>query len=290
MQLKALKQYFLNSLLGYYPQEEIASFFYIASEFFLGYKRIDVSLNEEKLIEGNNYNEFQEVIERLKTYEPIQYILGETEFYGLPFKVDKGVLIPRPETEELVDWIITCHSELVEESKEKQINILDIGTGSGCIAISLAKHMPNAKVFALDVSEEALDVARSNAKENDADITFIKADILNLKEELKNKQFDVIVSNPPYVRMLEKEMMQDNVLKYEPHLALFVENNDALLFYREITMLSKKVLKDQGLLFFEINEFLGDATCSLLEEHGFQNIELRKDISQKDRMIKATKI
>jgi release factor glutamine methyltransferase len=303
MELNALKTYFINSLKGYYPNEEIASFFFIATEFYLGYKRIDVSLNANEVVSSESYNQFQDLMEQLKTYKPIQYILGETDFFGLSFKVSESVLIPRPETEELVDWIIKCHSELacteqsrsVEESKDKQIKILDIGTGSGCIAISLAKYIPNAKVYALDVSSEALKIAQQNAKQNEADVTFIQADALNKETTmlslLKHKaQFDIVVSNPPYVRELEKELMHDNVLNYEPHLALFVDDDNALVFYKAIAELSQHLLRENGLLFFEINEYLGAQMKALLSENQFQNIELRRDINQKDRMTKAQKL
>lgn len=301
MQLKALKSYFLNSLKGYYPNEEIESFFFIATEFYLRYKRIDVSLNADEVVNAEHYNQFQDLIEQLKTYQPIQYILGETEFFGLPFKVNASVLIPRPETEELVDWIIKSHSERhteqnrsIEVLKEREVSILDIGTGSGCIAISLAKNIPNAKVYALDVSKEALEIAKQNAKENEVDVTFIQADVLNKEDVMLNlskhqQHFDIIVSNPPYVRELEKELMHDNVLNYEPHLALFVDDDNALVFYKAIAELSKALLKANGFLFFEINEYLGDQMKALLSENQFQNIELRQDINQKDRMTKARK-
>lgn len=290
MQLKALKSYFLNSLKGYYPNEEIESFFFIATEFYLDYKRIDVNLNANEAVKAESYNQFQDLIEQLKTYKPIQYVLGETEFFGLPFKVSESVLIPRPETEELVDWIIKSHSELVEEFAKKPMTILDIGTGSGCIAISLAKNVPNAKVYALDVSKEALTIAQQNVEQNNADVTFVNANVLELKDELDDLKFDIIVSNPPYVRELEKELMHDNVLKYEPHLALFVDDDNALVFYKAITELSKVLLKENGLLFFEINEYLGAQMKTLLAEYQFQNIELRQDINQKDRMTKAQKL
>jgi release factor glutamine methyltransferase len=292
MTLSALKSYFINSLKGYYPNEEITSFFYIASEYYMKYKRIDVSMNANEVVTTEHYEQFQNLLEQLKIYEPIQYILGDTEFFGLPFKVSASVLIPRPETEELVDWII---SENQKSNTQAPITILDIGTGSGCIAISLAKNIPNAKVYALDVSNEALKIARQNAQQNEADITFIQADVLNkeavmLSLSKQQQQFDIIVSNPPYVRELEKEWMHDNVLHYEPHLALFVEDDNALVFYEAITELSQTLLKDTGYLFFEINEYLGEAMKALLSKHQFQHIELRQDIYQKDRMTKAQKI
>jgi len=281
MILKSLRTYFNNALLGYYPDTEIESFFHLLSERILKMKRVDISQNLYAVVSGKKYDKFQNAIDRIKNYEPIQYILGDTEFYGLVFKVNPSVLIPRPETEELVDWII-------KDSKDKQnINILDIGTGSGCIAISLAKNLPNAKVYALDVSEGALKVATQNAIDNDVEVEFIEADILDW--DFDNTQFDVIVSNPPYVRELEKEMMSANVLDHEPHLALFVENDDALLFYRNITEISKTILKPNGQLYFEINESLGESTKELLVNNDFNTIELKRDIFDKDRMIKAIK-
>jgi len=294
MRLKSLKTYFNDALLGYYPETEINSFFYMLTEAALGMKRIDVSLNLETLIEAETYQKIQNAAERLQNYEPIQYILGDTEFYGLIINVGSSVLIPRPETEELVAWIINAHKN------KKELSILDIGTGSGCIAVALAKHLPQAKVYALDVSHDALKVARQNAEQNEVTIDFIEANVLNLLREdgskadwnsgLKALNFDVIVSNPPYVRELEKEMMTANVLKYEPHLALFVTDDDALLFYRKITQLSKAILKANGQLYFEINEYLGKETQLLMENEGFGNVELKQDVFDKDRMIKGEMI
>ena len=284
MILKSLRTYFNNALLGYYPDTEIESFFNLLSERILKMKRIDISQSLYVVVSGKKYDKFQNAIDRLKKHEPIQYILGDTEFYGLKFKVNPSVLIPRPETEELVNWIINCHSE---QSKESEFKILDIGTGSGCIAISLAKNLPNAKVFALDISEKALKIASQNAENNDVSIEFIQADILDW--DFEDLQFDVIVSNPPYVRELEKEAMSANVLKHEPHLALFVEDGDALLFYRKITEVANRILKPNGQLYFEINENLGDTTKELLLDSRYNSIELKKDIFEKDRMIKAIK-
>ena len=281
MILKSLRTYFNDALLGYYPDTEIQSFFYMLSERLLNMKRIDVSQNLYSVVSGKKYDKFQTVIDRLKHYEPIQYILGDTEFYGLVFKVTPAVLIPRPETEELVDWV-------VNDFKGKQeISILDIGTGSGCIAIALAKNLPKAKIYALDISKEAIAVAKKNAIDNKVDVEFIEANILNC--DLGDVQFDVIVSNPPYVRKLEKEAMNANVLQHEPHLALFVDDDDALKFYRAICQFSVDKLKEKGMLFFEINAYLGNQMKLLLQQYTFKNIELKQDMFGKDRMIKAEK-
>jgi release factor glutamine methyltransferase len=281
MILKSLRTFFNDELIGYYPETEVASFFNLLSEDILKMKRITISQNLYSVVSGKKYEKFQKAITRLKNYEPIQYILGATEFYGLDFIVNPSVLIPRPETEELVGWII-------DDCKDKQdISILDIGTGSGCIAVTLAKHLPTAKVYALDISEEALKLANQNATNNEVEVEFIEADILN--GDLGTMQFDVIVSNPPYVREKEKEAMNANVLNHEPHLALFVKDEDALLFYRKITNLAASILKPNGHLYFEINECLGENTKNLLVSNSFNNIELKKDIFDKDRMIKAIK-
>jgi len=281
MILKSLRTFFNDELIGYYPETEVESFFNLLSEDILNMKRITISQNLYAVVSGKKYEKFQKAITRLKNYEPIQYILGNTEFYGLLFQVNPSVLIPRPETEELVGWII-------DDCKDKQdISILDIGTGSGCIAVTLAKHLTKAKVYALDVSEDALKLAKVNADNNEVEVEFIEANILD--GDIGNMQFDVIVSNPPYVREKEKEAMSANVLNHEPHLALFVKDDDALLFYRKITEISESVLKPNGQLYFEINENLGERTKELLANNSFNNIELKMDIFDKDRMIKAIK-
>lgn len=281
MILKSLHTFFNDELIGYYPDTEIESFFNLLSEDILNLKRIAISQNLYAVVSGKKYERFQKAIAKLKNYEPIQYILGNTEFYGLIFEVNPSVLIPRPETEELVSWII-------DDCKDRQdISVLDIGTGSGCIAISLAKNLKHAKVYALDVSEDALKLAKLNATKNEVDIEFIEADILDC--DLGNIKFDVIVSNPPYVRELEKEAMSANVLNHEPHLALFVKDDDALLFYRKIAEISENILKPNGQLYFEINESFGEPTKELLANNSFNNIELKMDIFEKDRMIKAIK-
>jgi release factor glutamine methyltransferase len=281
MIIKSLKSHFNKTLSELYPDTEIQSFFNLLSEQILNMKRIDVSQNLYSVVSGKKYDKFLKAIVGLKKHQPIQYILGDTEFYGLVFKVSPSVLIPRPETEELVDWII-------KDSKEKQnISILDIGTGSGCIAVTLAKKLPNAKLFALDVSAEALKLAIINAETNEVEVEFIEADILDW--DFGDLEFDIIVSNPPYVRELEKEAMSANVLNHEPHLALFVKDDDALLFYRTITAVANKILKPKGQLFFEINENLGEDTKQLLVDAGYENIELKQDVFDKNRMLKAIK-
>ncbi|WP_203256985.1 peptide chain release factor N(5)-glutamine methyltransferase [Hyunsoonleella ulvae] len=282
MKLKDIRNTFHKALGQFYPREEINTFFYLLTEKFYGLKRIDLAMHPNKKIQHESL--ILEALELLKTEKPIQYILKEAEFFGLKFKVDENVLIPRPETEALVQWIINT----VDEGRE--INILDIGTGSGCIAISLKKTLPKANVYAIDVSESALEVAKGNALNNKVTLQFMKCDILDEKAWehcFKDLKFDVIVSNPPYVRVLEKQLMQPNVLEYEPHLALFVEDDNALLFYEAISKFAKQALHQDGCLFFEINEYLGEETVGLLEEFYFKNIILKQDIFGKDRMIKA---
>ncbi len=278
----------MDVLSGDYPPEEIQSFFSLLSEAYLGLSRIETAMQPEKEISEEKFEKFTDAIIRLKQSEPIQYIIGETEFYGLPFKVDKSVLIPRPETEELVSWI-------TNETQSKETSILDIGTGSGCIAITLANELPETKVSAIDVSTDALRIANQNALANKVNVNFIEVDVLQFDSSKdlqihKESKFDIIVSNPPYVRASEKELMQANVLRYEPEIALFVEDEDPLLFYRRIVELSKEYLKREGLLFFEINEYLGKDMKDMLEKEGFTNIEIKKDIFEKDRMIKCKKL
>ena len=293
MQIKNYKELFKKELESIYDEHEIDSFFYIILEKLHRLKRIDLALNPEAVMDGNHLKQWKNIVSDLKIQKPIQYILGETEFYGLRFEVNENTLIPRQETEELVELIIKSSEFRVSSFGLK---ILDIGTGSGCIAISLAKKIPNAEVFAIDVSEKALATANKNAELNNVIVNFINTDILKI-EDLQNLRtsnfvlptlFDIIVSNPPYVRNLEKAEIKPNVLEYEPHLALFVEDTDALLFYRKIAELAKKNLNSDGKLYFEINQYLGKETVQLLEDLGFRNVTLRKDVYGNDRMIQST--
>ena len=292
MVIKNYKNRFLQALSSLYDEKEVESFFYLTLEKLHQKKRIDLALQPDLSMDETQLSQWETVLTELKIYKPIQYILGETEFYGLPFLVNENVLIPRPETEELVELI------LVESRKSKveSLKILDIGTGSGCIPISLKKNLPSAEVFAIDVSPKALEVAQKNAEINRVEVNFIQTDILQVND-LKNlptsnlqlpASFDIIVSNPPYVRNLEKAEINPNVLEFEPHLALFVEDNDALLFYRKITELAKSHLAENGKLYFEINQYLGKETVALVESYGFKNVQLIKDIYGNDRMILAS--
>lgn len=292
MELHRLKHTFIETLLPIYAdQHEIESFFFILTEYLHQMKRIDVALQPNFELSEVEVKKWNEIIAQLKEEKPIQYITGEAWFYGLRFEVNENTLIPRPETEELVEWIL--NSPITQNLKP--ITILDIGTGSGCIPIALKNKLPQATISAIDISEKAVQVAKRNAKLNEVEINFIQANILEV-EDLSNlrttnsllpTRYSIIVSNPPYVRDLEKSEIKKNVVDYEPHLALFVDDVDALLFYRKIAQLALKNLAPNGFLFFEINQYLGKETVELLGNLGFKNIELRKDIYGNDRMIRC---
>ena len=290
MLLKNYKTTFLQELSSLYEEQEIESFFYIILKKLHGLKRIDLALNPQTVMDGAHLKQWKNIVSELKKQRPVQYILGETTFYGLSFLVNGNTLIPRPETEELVELIIESTNY---ELRNTKLKVLDIGTGSGCIAISLAKHLPTSEVYAIDVSEEALATAKKNAELNKVAIDFISTNILDVFNLSAvgglDKQFDIIVSNPPYVRNLEKDEIKPNVLEYEPHLALFVDDIDPLLFYRKIAELAIKNLNPNGKLYFEINQYLGKETIKLLQDFGFRNVELKKDIYGNDRMIRCEK-
>ena len=277
MNIKEYRTYFLEKLTPLYDAMEAESFFYIALEVLKGWRRVDLAMNPDAELSSAEIEKWNEVMHQLETQKPIQYIFNKAHFYGLEFEVNENTLIPRPETEELVEWIIK------ENEFKGRVNLLDIGTGSGCIAISLAKNLSDADVSAIDISTEALAVAQRNSDTNKTDVKFILQDILSA--ETLPQHYDVIVSNPPYVRELEKAEIKQNVLDYEPHLALFVEDTDPLLFYRKIAILAKSNLKPEGRLYFEINQYLGTETVEVLEQLGFKNMVLRQDIYGNDRMI-----
>jgi release factor glutamine methyltransferase len=290
MKIKEYRTQFIQELTPIYDAGEAESFFYLILEEQHQLKRIDLALHTDLVFSEAEIVVWNSILEQLKQEIPVQYLLGKTSFYGLDFEVNENVLIPRPETEELVEWILQSQKSKGESQKVK---ILDIGTGSGCIAISLAKNIPNAEVFAIDVSEKALATAKKNAERNAVEVIFINQNILDvvslsdpeISREGLGQQFDIIVSNPPYVRNLEKEEIKKNVLDNEPHLALFVEDNDALIFYKKIAELAQKNLSKNGQLYFEINQYLGKEMVDLLEKMNFKNIELRKDIYGNDRMV-----
>jgi len=278
MNIKELEEYFIEQARSLYDTEEARSLFYIITEQQEGWGRSYILMNSTKEVDVNQSNKYKDILSELKTGKPLQYIFAETIFYGLKFNVGPAVLIPRPETEELVDWIL----QTVKVDAQKPDKILDIGTGSGCIAISLKKHLEKTEVSALDVSADALIVAQKNAALNEVTINFINQDILHYNAD---ENYDLIVSNPPYIKEEEKAAMHQNVLDYEPHLALFVNNERPLLFYEAIADFANRNLRKGGTLFFEINEYLGQETAAMLKTKGFRSIILRKDMQGKDRMI-----
>ncbi len=279
MKIRDYRSYFLDELTSLYDVHEAESFFYLILENTTKLKRIDLALLPNSEFSDTQLLAWNLILKQLLLEIPIQYLLGTTSFYGLEFEVNENVLIPRPETEELVEWVLSCTSHLN--------TFLDIGTGSGCIAISIAKNRADSIVTAIDVSKGALEVAQKNAVLNDVSVQFIQKNILETSD-LEN-QLDCIISNPPYVRTLEKAEIKKNVLDHEPHLALFVDDKDPLLFYRKIARLALKNLNPNGYLFFEINQYLGKEMNDLLVEMGFENVTLKKDIYNNDRMIRATK-
>ena len=267
-----------KELAGIYAKSEIESLIFLIFEKLKGYSRTQFLLANEEKLSDDDQIEIWEIITRLKSHEPIQYILGITEFYSLPFYSNPGVLIPRPETEELVQWII-------QENKNSKPSILDIGTGTGCIAISLQKNIPQSTVFACDISPVCLETARRNSELNSAEVSVFEYDILNETSGKGFHELDIVVSNPPYIREKEKEQMGKNVLEYEPELALFVADEKPLIFYERIADFSRIHLKNRGRLYFEINEAFGCGCCNMLQQKGFSEIVLKKDIHGKDRMI-----
>lgn len=268
-----------ESLADFYPESETRGFARIILEEVFNQRYPLIVADKSKKITAEQLTKIEKILDRLCKYEPIQYIVGKTEFFGLPFFVDESVLIPRPETEELVELII-------RQNMTENLSVLDIGTGSGCIAISLAKMVNGTDVYGWDISEKALSIAEKNAKNNEVDIIFQQVDVLN--KYPVDKKFDVIVSNPPYVLESDKQSMEKNVLEHEPHLALFVPDDRALLFYERIADMARVLLKYEGKLYFEIHHLKGSETVEMLQSKGFENVELYRDLSGRDRMVYAT--
>ena len=289
MNIKKFRDYFNITLKKLYPTSEIDTFLFLLLEEYLNFKRIDIVLKSNFEISSEDLIRLKSSTKLLEQEIPIQYILGKTEFYGFPFILNEHVLIPRPETEELVNTVLNKVSKLEplhQIEKEKKLKILDIGTGSGCIPISLKKNLPFAEITAIDISNEALTIAKKNASLNKVDINLIQQDILKTTE--LDDMYDIIVSNPPYVRASEIKEIKNNVLKNEPHIALFVEDNNPLIFYAKITELAKNYLTKNGVLFFEINQYLGKETVELIKLKGFNKIQLKQDIFGHDRIIIAS--
>lgn len=271
-----------KELAGIYSPEEIDSLIFLIFERVKGYSRTQFLMAKEEVLCDDETEQFLEIVARLKKHEPIQYIFGQTEFYSLPFYTSPGVLIPRPETEELVQWIM-------QETGKERPSILDVGTGSGCIAVALKKNLTAAAVWACDISPASIDTARKNAALNQVEINVVEYDILNQSPRAEFPIFDIIVSNPPYVRESEKVQMEKNVLEYEPALALFVPDDRPLLFYQRIADFALQQLIDGGRLYFEINEAFGSECSQMLARKGFSKIVVKKDIHGKDRMIGCQK-
>ena len=278
--VKDIRKYYCDQLCSIYDKEEANAMILILFDHYFKIDRVRMALEPNLRLSESEMLTFHFAVKDLLKNKPLQYIIGETEFCDLKFKVNENVLIPRPETSELVH-LITNRQQTTDNS---QLTILDIGTGSGCIAISLAKQLPQSQVYALDISEKALCVAKDNAYINNVDITFIHDDILSLRNKIETK-FDIIVSNPPYVRDLEKAEMRDNVLNWEPHKALFVSDDDPLIFYRNILEFAKTHLKENGEVWFEINEYLGKEMKDLCCEMGFSNVNIYKDFREKERFL-----
>ena len=281
MTLSNLQSEFHSKLNLLYPKEEIDSIFSLVVSHLLNYSKIEIHGHLDKNISPEKEKQMLKILTRLELAEPVQYVIGKTEFYDLTLKTDKRALIPRQETEWLVDMVVKNHD------RKNTFSILDIGTGSGCIAITVAKYFPASQVTAIDNNKEALELAQQNAAVNKVKIHFLTDDILN--PQLEYSPFDIIISNPPYVRNSEKQFMHRNILEFEPASALYVPVDDPLVFYRAIATFGKKYLKPNGDIYLELNEFLGKETAGLYSDSGFSNIELHKDLNQKNRFLSAKK-
>lgn len=279
--VQAVKAYFKERLQDQFSESEMKAMLKVAICERLKLSSADYLLCDSNLLSESDLLYFRSIVKRLLNNEPFQYIIGQTEFFGLELKCDARALIPRPETEELVEWVM--------EVAAPENTLIDFCTGSGCIALALKSQLPKATVYGTDVSKEALELSKENASALNLDVTFIQHDALSdyLPSTLTEQSIDIIVSNPPYIPELDKLEMQANVLDFEPHLALFVENDNALIFYKAIALQAARLLKKNGLLFFEFHERLALETKEAIEALGFVEVEIRKDLQGKDRMIKA---
>lgn len=279
-----LVEYIRAELSPYYPEKEGNAILFHLFDGILGYEQTDIILNAENIIAVADIDKFKKAVRQLKEKKPVQYILGHTDFGNVVIKVDSRVLIPRPETEELVNWI-------VEESGPGAIRIVDVGTGSGCIAISLKKHLPNSQVMGTDVSEDCIELAKENAEANQVNVNFRVQDALDadeVKKVVQPNSLDIVVSNPPYIQYKDRYQMDENILGYEPVKALFIDDDEPMLFYKAISHFAATALKSEGLLYFEINEKFGNEVEKVMREFGFENVEQRKDINDKVRFVRGS--
>ena len=281
MTYSELKLLWRNKLETIYDQDECDNLFYLTCYHLKQWGRSRVLFEKDNVLSAEDEKAFAEILKPLLTQKPIQYIFGETEFYQLKFKVDEDVLIPRPETEELVDWIVQ------DFMGKRNIKFLDIGTGSGCIAIALAKNMIHAQAYAMDISNQALTVAEINANELNVELHLLKADILEMTDVVVDENFNLIVSNPPYILKEEAKNMRQNVIGFEPHAALFVTNNDPLQFYKAIIDFALLNLQKEGAIYFETHETYNEQVKLLLQASGFSNVTIKKDLQNKPRFVKA---
>lgn len=273
--------YITGAISELYEEREAANIAHIIMEYLTGMSKLDRIVHKTKILSPDQNQRLKAAIEALQRHEPVQYITGSSWFYGMELLVNKNVLIPRPETEELVEWMVQ------DAAHRHRLHLLDVGTGSGCIPLALKKSLPDAQVSAIDVSEGALEIARSNASRQKLDVNFMLLDALDPTQLATLPEFDMIVSNPPYITQSEQKTMQELVWGFEPSLALFVPDNDALLFYRHISVMAKSKLLPGGALYFEINEALGKEVVTLMEELGFKDVDLKQDMFGKDRMVKG---
>jgi len=274
-----IRGHYRRKLMPFFAERDADSLLFLVLMEYTGLSKARILSRHDQTVSESQLLKIHFAVKELLKEKPVQYVLGKTEFFGLPFIVNSKVLIPRPETEELVEWAIRDLKGLQFQK------IIDIGTGSGCIAVTIKKHIPVSEVTAIDISEFALEVATINADLNDVIIRFAKFDILNMKGWNQTQDYDVIISNPPYVRNLEKSTMKKNVLEYEPEVALFVEDSDPLVFYRSIIEFAKLNLKSGGKVYCEINQYLADEVKALFARHGFNRISIRKDFRGNDRLL-----
>ena len=284
MTVQEARQDLVNSLVNIYDKAEASNITELVMEYITRWSRTEQVNNKDIPFSFAQISLLENITDRLLKHEPVQYIISEAWFAGMKFYVDKNVLIPRPETEELVDWLIRdCSKET------RHFKILDIGTGSGCIAIAIKNKLPDVEMWACDVSDAALTVARMNADGLNAAIDFVPLDFLDNEQRKQLGVFDIIVANPPYVPQKDKSPMRKNVLDYEPHVALFVSDDDQLIFYEAIADFGKEHLKDEGQIYLEIHEEIGGKVTELFTRKGYSSIELKKDLEGKDRMVKISK-